>query len=89
MNKKAQGISINVIIVAVIALLVLVLLSLIFTGKMAQITKALNNCEDLEYAVCRSPPCDSGYTQDLTRKCYVGTEVDPGLMCCIPTQEPE
>ena len=87
MNKKAQGISINVIIVAVIALLVLVLLSLIFTGKMAQITKAMNNCEDLEYAHCDNP-CPSGYTQDLTRKCYQGTEVDTANICCIPFQEP-
>jgi len=86
MNKKAQGISINVIIVAVIALLVLVLLSLIFTGKMAQITKGLNDCRELSYATCDNP-CPSGYTEDLTRKCYTGNEVDTSNVCCIPVQE--
>jgi hypothetical protein len=86
MNKKAQGISINVIIIAVVALLVLVLLSLIFTGKMAQITKAMNSCEELDYASCLNE-CPSGYTEDLTRRCYIGTEIDTTQDCCIPVQE--
>ena len=34
MNKKGQGISLNVIIIAAIALLVLVILSVIFMGRM-------------------------------------------------------
>ena len=33
-NKKAQGLSLNVIIIAVLALLVLVILAVIFTGKL-------------------------------------------------------
>lgn len=33
-NKKAQGMSMNVIIIAVIALVVLIVLVLIFTGKL-------------------------------------------------------
>ena len=34
MDKKAQGMSLNVIIVAVIALIILIVLVLIFTGKL-------------------------------------------------------
>ena len=34
MNKKAQGVSINTIIIAAIALIVLVVLVMIFTGRM-------------------------------------------------------
>ncbi len=45
MNKKAQGISINVIIIAAIALLVLVILSVIFMGRMGTFTGGVKDCE--------------------------------------------
>ena len=44
--KKAQGISLNVIIVAAIALLVLVILTLIFTGKMAEWISGVGDCRN-------------------------------------------
>ena len=46
MKKKAQGISINVIIIAVIALLVLVVLSLIFTGSLGKFGLKVTDCEN-------------------------------------------
>lgn len=42
--KKAQGISINVIIVAAIALLVLVILSVIFIGRIGTFSTAVGEC---------------------------------------------
>jgi len=42
--KKAQGISINVIIIAAIALLVLVVLSVIFIGRMGDWGSKTNDC---------------------------------------------
>ena len=42
--KKAQGISVNVIIIAAIALLVLVVLSVIFIGRMGNWGKTSNDC---------------------------------------------
>ena len=44
-RKRAQGISINVIIIAAIALLVLVVLSVIFLGRIGVFTKATASCE--------------------------------------------
>jgi len=42
--KKAQGLSLNVIIVAAIVLIVLIVLWAIFTGKMGGVSKELANC---------------------------------------------
>lgn len=42
--KKAQGISINTIIIAAIALIVLVVIVMIFTGRIGQFGKAVASC---------------------------------------------
>ena len=42
--KKAQGISMNVMVIAAIALLVLVILSLIFTGKINLFSANVIDC---------------------------------------------
>tara|TARA_Y100000310_G_scaffold344364_1_gene456780 strand:- start:18050 stop:18418 length:369 start_codon:yes stop_codon:yes gene_type:complete len=42
-NKKGQGLSLNVIIVAAIALVVLVVLIVIFTGRAGDFDKKVNN----------------------------------------------
>jgi hypothetical protein len=44
--KKAQGLSITVIIVAVIALLVLVVLALVFTGGLGRWGLKVGECEN-------------------------------------------
>lgn len=44
MNKKAQGISINVIIIAAIALLVLVILAVLLLRSGSDIDKQLKSC---------------------------------------------
>lgn len=43
--RKAQGISINTIIIAAIALLVLVILSVVFTGRMGIWSRETARCE--------------------------------------------
>ena len=45
MSKKGQGISINVIIIAAIALLVLVVLSVIFLGRFGVFSQKSIDCE--------------------------------------------
>ena len=47
MDKKAQGLSMNVIIIAVLAILVLVLLVYITTDGFRKFHKATNTCEGL------------------------------------------
>jgi len=46
MHKKGQGISMTVIIVAALALLVLVVLSIIFLGKMGDTANVVSSCTD-------------------------------------------
>lgn len=45
LNRKAQGLSLNIIIMAVIALLVLIVIVFIFTGKTRTFTKGVASCE--------------------------------------------
>lgn len=45
-SKKAQGISLNVIIIAALALIVLVVLVAIFTGRMGITIRGIESCAD-------------------------------------------
>ncbi|MFC1723425.1 hypothetical protein ACFL0V_04770 [Nanoarchaeota archaeon] len=54
--KKAQGMSLKVIIVAVVALIVLVVLILIFTGKSKMFTKGTSDtASQYEGSKCKIP----------------------------------
>lgn len=44
MNKKAQGLSLTIIIVAVIALIVLVVLVAVFTGRLGKFSIGVKDC---------------------------------------------
>ena len=44
--KKAQGMPLNVIIIAALVLMVLVILSVIFLGKSAQFRKETDKCQN-------------------------------------------
>ncbi|MBI2133202.1 hypothetical protein HYU11_00820 [Candidatus Woesearchaeota archaeon] len=75
MDKKAQGLSINTIIIALIALTVLVVLILIFTGAMGNWLNNTNSCEPVK-GTCKD-------------SCFAGTEVQvsfnckgEGMVCC-------
>ena len=46
MLKKAQGISLNVIVIAALALLVLVILAVVFIGRMGFWGDDVNDCEN-------------------------------------------
>ncbi len=61
--KKAQGISINVIVVAAIALLVLVVLSVVFLGRFGLFTQQSADCENKggRCAVGSCPPGTNPY----------------------------
>ncbi len=70
--KKAQGISMNVIIIAAIALLVLVVLSVVYIGKMGSWGKTTNSCISnggkcsQQSAVCGEKALDKATSQPLT-----------------------
>ena len=77
MAKKAQGISMNVIIVAAIALLVLVILSVIFIGRMGRFGRESGGCEQ-QGGSCYEGACPSGTTPYRSLECE-----DEGYTCCL------
>ena len=76
--KKAQGVSLTVIIVAILALLVLVVLSAIFIGKTGTTVQGFNDCEN-KGGVCQIESCGEGYVLMTAYTCP--TEGDH---CCLP-----
>ncbi len=80
-NKKAQGLSMNVIIIAAIALLVLVVLSVIFVGRLGIFGEKAAACETVG-GTCYVD-CPAGTTEyPAGAKCpdVEGVSQD----CCIP-----
>lgn len=77
MNKKAQGISMNVIIIAAIALLVLVILSVIFIGRMGRFGEQTGACSQ-QGGTCYDGGCPQGTTP------YSANCPDEGQSCCLP-----
>lgn len=76
-NKKAD-MSLNVIIVAAIGLMVLVILAVIFIGRMGTFSKSSENCAQLG-GTCYASDCSAmGLSAHPTGKC------DSGQQCCIP-----
>lgn len=45
MNKKAQGLSLNIVIIAAIAIIVLVIMVVIFGGRMRLFGRGISVCE--------------------------------------------
>jgi len=86
MNRKGQGISINVVIIAAIALLILVILSVLVLRTGRDTSKA-GQCESIPGATCRAQwegdngPCLTG--EDRNR---IATCADRGgepTYCCM------
>ena len=88
MNKKAQGLSINVIIIVAIALVVLVVLIAIFTGRLGgfvagigQTTTCDIGCQAINKvgAVSDTIGCDTGTKLPGT---YSNVDSDTQACCC-------
>lgn len=79
MGKKGQGLSINAIIIALIALTVLVVLIAIFTGAFGKIIPGFNDCEN-KGGKCSDPPsCDTDYSKNPAFTC------EKSKICCFKT----
>ena len=75
--KKAQGLPVNVIIIAIIVLIVLVVLVAIFTGKMGEWIGGIKSCTNIG-GNCRT----SCFT---TEKEVINTDCSKtDQKCCIP-----
>lgn len=80
-SKKAQGISINVIIIAAIALLVLVVLSVIFLGKLNVFGEQTASCET-QGGQCNVGICNPGQIKYPVWSCD-NTPAGAAQVCCI------
>lgn len=89
-GKKGQGLSVNVIIVAAIALIVLVILVAVFTGRFSVFTGGLKgmgdasqpcneNAQGMEGAVLYE--ADVGSCLDGDR--VISAQTSPGKVCCV------
>lgn len=79
--KKAQGLSLNVIIIAAIALLVLVILSVVLLGRFGIFATGVSECEKQPGHVCTP---DAGCTTDENGEALVGGDFirdTRGLKC--------
>ena len=82
-SKKAQGLSLNTIIIAVLVLIVLVILVLIFSGKIVDFREGISSCSvrcESSSAECledENPIYLSGCDADADGK------ADGGNYCCI------
>ncbi len=92
-TKKAQSMSMNVIIVAVIALIVLVVLLYIFGDKINIFGKGVSNCNgrcsngiisdsNSGYEICNNEFRDQGYSFNPAGVC--GTKTQPRACCVQP-----
>lgn len=87
-NKKAQGLSVTTIIVAILVMLVLVVVALIFTGALGDFSErirdffATKECGDIEGG---NPTLATEGCDEDSEVQYVGfVKVDPGYVCCVP-----
>ena len=86
-KKKAQGNSITTIIIAAIALVVLVILVAIFTGKISWFVKETNKCESqsgicLEMDTCTSQNLQVVSGTDCKERYDRGDAGVEGPACC-------
>lgn len=83
MNKKASELSINVIIIAVIALVVLAVLIFIFSGKASMFSRSVSQTCKAQGGVCQGQPCPADKPVLIYARCEESDkEAGP---CCIPT----
>ena len=82
MLRKAQGLTLNTIIIAALALLVLVILALIFTGRIQIFGSESSACQN-NGGQCRAGPSCEG-----NEVVYNAVRCPESQICCIATERP-
>ena len=88
-NKKSQGMPINIIVIAAIALAVLVVLIVIFTGGIGKTSENLGSCVT-KGGICADDPllqgkCGDGYSIPLIVSGACQNTKPVKNLCCIKT----
>ena len=80
-KKRGQGLSLTIIIVAILALVVAAVLIMIFTGKIGEIRKQADD-------IGEKKECPQDYSEKVSAECnavdtlYGNFDVSPGFVCC-------
>jgi len=77
-NKKAQGLPLNVIIIAILVLIVLVVIIAIFAGKIGIFSREVAECK------AKGGRCESKTTGCETNEVPVAGLCGEDEVCCIP-----
>lgn len=92
MNKKAQGLSMNTIIIAALALIVLVVLTTIFVGRIGLWRQSTDECQN-NAGICidlEAGACEGQYERTVDYPCFKldgGKKVvDDEKICCISVE---
>lgn len=83
-NKKGQGLSMNVIIIAALALIVMVVLTVVFMGKMGDNRRSIDQCENNGGVCVDKGSCNGAYERTISAVCF-GTDSKPDINkeCCV------
>ena len=76
--KKAQGLSLNTIIIAALVIMVLVILALVFTGQIGGFSEDTDGC-NAKGGQCREDDC-----LDNEQPSLFGGTCPEGFQCCMP-----
>jgi len=85
--KKAQGLTLNTIVIAALVLIVLVILVLIFTGRIGLFRKSVDECST-NGGTCL-PECIGDYSRQMPYECDNDGDKTPNEgatidgICCV------
>ncbi len=78
-NKKAQGLPLNTIVIAIIVLLVLIVIVYIFSAQIGDWVRGIKSCEK-SGGICK-PSCGVNERPDTFSKCPKVSDAEQ--KCCI------
>ena len=81
--KKAQGLSLNTIVIAALVLIVLVILIVLLSGKMGSFKKGIDSCDG--YCTNSASDCKEDETPIYIINCDANSDgkADGGNYCCM------
>ena len=89
-SKKAQGLSMSTIIIALLALLVLVVVGMIFSGSLGDWAEKIRGiftgktCTELGGGSNEGVPASPGCEDDETQYMGFVNKLPEGKVCCVP-----
>ena len=82
MRKRAQGLPMQVVIIAVISLILLAVVVAIFIGKVGTFGKSVSDCEAKAEGAHCADSCRPGIEASVSGIC----PEEAGKFCCIPLE---